>query len=296
MATRYYVRTSDGVFLGGWDDGNPSAPTGETEVASPPPVNRTQIWQFPGWSALTPPDNVDEYNTQLALDLNLSGTNTGDQNLFETFTADSGSTTADILTDTLNVVGGTNVTTAISGDTLTITASGGAGGETNTASNQGGFDEWFIQKTGVDLEFRTVQSSDGSLTITQNADNLDITSTQGEGITEIYISPLQTIVPAGTLVLAHGLTVEPYITLMVLENVTPEHGFSAGERTPANAAAGASSNNQGAAIVPDATNLNIKFGTGSGGGTPVFSVIDRTTGTSENITNANWNVIFLALA
>jgi hypothetical protein len=390
MATIYYVDTGTGVFLGGWSDGNPSAPTTETVVPSPPPVNDTQIWEFPGWSALVPPDTDAENLAILATDLNLSGTNsgdqltyesilvsgstlltalnpddtlhmeagsgislgavtspdptititaneaeidhdllqnfvsnehidwtsatqnlstsgtlsgsnlsgtnTGDQNLFATVTGDSGTTTANILTDTLNIVGGTNTTTSVSGDTLTIDVTGGVAGENNTASNVGGFDEWFKQKTGIDLEFRTVQSSDGSLTITQNADDIDITSTLGQGITELYQSPLQAVVPGGVIVLAHGLSQEPYITLMVLENVTPEHGYSAGQRTPANAAVGSSSNHQGASIVPDATNLNIKLGVGSGGGTPVFSVINRTTGQTNSITNANWNVIFLALA
>ena len=49
------------------------------------------------------------------------------QNLFATFTADSGSTTANTTTDTLTVTGGTGITTSISGDTLTITATGGGG-------------------------------------------------------------------------------------------------------------------------------------------------------------------------
>jgi hypothetical protein len=43
------------------------------------------------------------------------------QNLFATVSGDSGSTTANTVTDTLSVVGATGVTTAISGDTLTIT-------------------------------------------------------------------------------------------------------------------------------------------------------------------------------
>jgi len=45
-----------------------------------------------------------------------------DQNLFETVTADTGSTTANTTTDTINVVGGTKISTTIIGDTLTIDA------------------------------------------------------------------------------------------------------------------------------------------------------------------------------
>ena len=49
------------------------------------------------------------------------------QNVFTTFTATTGSTTANTTTDTLNVVGGTGISTSISGDTLTITNTGGSG-------------------------------------------------------------------------------------------------------------------------------------------------------------------------
>tara|TARA_Y100000004_G_scaffold195556_1_gene262871 strand:- start:614 stop:1834 length:1221 start_codon:yes stop_codon:yes gene_type:complete len=48
----------------------------------------------------------------------------GQQNLFSTITADSGSTTADSATDTLTFTGGTNITTAITGDVLTINFDG----------------------------------------------------------------------------------------------------------------------------------------------------------------------------
>jgi len=44
-----------------------------------------------------------------------------DQNLFATVVGDSGSTTADSVTDTLTIAGGTGIVTSVSGDTLTIT-------------------------------------------------------------------------------------------------------------------------------------------------------------------------------
>ena len=51
----------------------------------------------------------------------------GTQNLFATISADTGSTTADIATDTLTVSGGVDISTTISGDTLTISYIGSAG-------------------------------------------------------------------------------------------------------------------------------------------------------------------------
>ena len=46
------------------------------------------------------------------------------QNLFATVAGDSGSTTANATADTLTIAGGTNITTAVSGDTLTVNFSG----------------------------------------------------------------------------------------------------------------------------------------------------------------------------
>ena len=56
-----------------------------------------------------------------------SGTNTGDQLVFKSVASDSGTAVADTTTDTLTIAGGTNVTTSVSGDTVTITAT-----DTNT--------------------------------------------------------------------------------------------------------------------------------------------------------------------
>jgi len=52
-------------------------------------------------------------------------TNTVARNVFTTFSADTGSVAPNIINDTLTVEGGTNVTTSISGKTLTINSSGG---------------------------------------------------------------------------------------------------------------------------------------------------------------------------
>jgi hypothetical protein len=44
-----------------------------------------------------------------------------DQNIYETVIGDSGSTTASTITDTLDVAGGTGITTAVTADTVTVT-------------------------------------------------------------------------------------------------------------------------------------------------------------------------------
>lgn len=48
----------------------------------------------------------------------------GQQNIFATVTGDTGSTTANAAADTLTIAGGTNIATAVSGDTLTINFDG----------------------------------------------------------------------------------------------------------------------------------------------------------------------------
>jgi hypothetical protein len=59
---------------------------------------------------------------------------------------------------------------------VTSWATVAGGGETNTASNVGGGNEVFKQKTGVDLEFRTLIAGTG-IAITQNASDITIEST-----------------------------------------------------------------------------------------------------------------------
>jgi hypothetical protein len=74
------------------------------------------------------------------------------------------------------VIRGTSVSVPTSG--------GGGGGEANTASNVGAGDGVFKQKTGVDLEFKSLIGGTG-ITITPNAD--DITFSLGGAPTEINI-------------------------------------------------------------------------------------------------------------
>ncbi len=58
--------------------------------------------------------------------------------------------------------------------------SGGATGETNTASNVGGEKEVFKTKTGVDLVFRTLKAGT-NITLTQNTNDIEIEATSSGG-------------------------------------------------------------------------------------------------------------------
>jgi len=101
----------------------------------------------------------------------ISGTN------IKTINGNSLLGSSDILVQSV-LVSGTSIKT-INGTSLLgsgdITISGGSG-EVNTASNIGTGSNVFKQKTGVDLEFRTLVQGTG-ITITSNANDLTITST-----------------------------------------------------------------------------------------------------------------------
>jgi len=79
------------------------------------------------------------------------------------------------------LIAGTNISLALGADEITISAS--ASGETNTASNVGAGVDVFKQKTGVDLEFRTLVGG-SNITLTQNSNNITIdASAAGEANT-----------------------------------------------------------------------------------------------------------------
>src|SRR6056300_10378 len=73
-------------------------------------------------------------------------------NVFTRFNADTGFTVADVAADALTVAGGTNVTTEIVGDTLTINSTGGGGGSQNL--------------------FSTIDADNGSVTAQTTSDTL----------------------------------------------------------------------------------------------------------------------------
>lgn len=103
-----------------------------------------------------------------------------------------------------------------------------------------------------------------------------------------YTSSQQTITTAGSLTLAHSQGTRPKHVHAYLVCQTAELNYTAGDVYIL--AYGNQGNNQGMSIVADATNLVIRFGSAAS----VFSVINKTTGASSNITNANWKVVFEA--
>ena len=108
-----------------------------------------------------------------------NGGSTATQNLFETVTADTGSTTASAVNDTLLVVGGTNISTTIVGDTLTIDMTGALGDPDQNVFTTFGADNGqttatittdtlnFFGGTGISTNLNA-----GAITITNDAPNI----------------------------------------------------------------------------------------------------------------------------
>lgn len=72
-----------------------------------------------------------------------------------------------------SLVAGANITLTPTGNDITITASSGVAGETNTASNLGSGSQLFKSKVGVDLQFRSLVQG-ANVTLTQNANDVTI--------------------------------------------------------------------------------------------------------------------------
>jgi hypothetical protein len=85
--------------------------------------------------------------------------------------------------DVDNIVGGNAAdnTEYLRGDGVWATPPGGGGGEANTASNVGTGEGVFQEKTGVDLEFKTLVAGSNITFNTSDPDEIEINATGGGG-------------------------------------------------------------------------------------------------------------------
>ena len=96
------------------------------------------------------------------------------QNLFETINADTGTTTASAATDTLIIAGGTNISTAITGDTVTVTMTGALGDANQNAYGIIGSDSGNKTAASATATINLIGGTGVSTAI--NGDNLTITN------------------------------------------------------------------------------------------------------------------------
>lgn len=101
----------------------------------------------------------------------------------------------------INVSNGTNPNDAVNYSQLT----GLAVGESNSASNVGSGSNVFKQKTGVDLEFRSIIGTN-NITATQNADDITLTGPSLDSGSHTPASGFETGIPAGSIKQIHQST------------------------------------------------------------------------------------------
>lgn len=145
----------------------------------------------------------------------------------------------------------------------------------------------------------TTAAGDRAYVVQDSTDNVHVLAYQraasfGSAFTKSYTSSDQTITAAGSLTLAHGLGAAPTLIQLRLKCTTGEHGYSINDEVIINPheqdPAGTSS--RGVAIVVDATNLNLRFGSTAG----TFGLLHKTTGVGAVITNGSWALIVKAWA
>lgn len=110
------------------------------------------------------------------------------------------------------------------------------------------------------------------------------------GFSKQYVSTGQTITAAGSLTLAHGLAAQPKLLSVYLSCTSADLNYSSGDEVFVPFMG--DDNSRGVSVVPDATNLNVRYGSAAN----VFALLDKTTGGIAAIDATKWVCIFVAWA
>lgn len=155
--------------------------------------------------------------------------------------------------------------------------------------------DFVVRQIGQAEDANTVFFSPDNVTATMNASSQlktvgGLAVPASSPITLSYSSGNQTITSAGLLTLAHGLGTTPRIVIVWLVCTTADVGYSAGDRTLPVFASDVAQ--QGAAVDPDATNIEIRMGADA----TSFRVVNKGTGNTAGITNSSWRLLVEAFA
>lgn len=141
-----------------------------------------------------------------------------------------------------------------------------------------------------EIDDGAVGDADLAATLDLSAKTLTLPPANTPALTVSYTSPNQTITAAGALTLAHGLGAMPTLVQLRLKCLTAELGYSIGDEIIANPTTDDGTTSRGISIVPDATNVNVRFGSNAN----LYALLNKGTGTRATITNANWALIVKA--
>lgn len=146
---------------------------GQTSIAADSSTDTLTIAAGTGITLTTDP-NTDT--------LTITGVTPGaTQNLFETIVADTGSVIANNTNDTLNIVGGTDISTTIVGDTLTIDYTGSGGGGGNAFGNVAVSGETTVAADAIADTLTLVAGSGIVITTDDTTDSVTFSVVAGAG-------------------------------------------------------------------------------------------------------------------
>jgi hypothetical protein len=107
-----------------------------------------------------------------------------------------------------------------------------------------------------------------------------------------FTSSQQTITAAGSLTLAHGLGAIPSLIQCQLVCQSADLNYSTNDVLLIGTGESSDGANYGLSIVPDSTNINVRFASTAG----TFWAVNKTTGVRASIANANWKLVVKAWA
>lgn len=109
------------------------------------------------------------------------------------------------------------------------------------------------------------------------------------GFSGLFVSAPQVITAAGTVTIAHTLGRQPTMLQVTLNCLASDINYSPGNTlfiNPGTSTLGAA--DAGISVVADASNITVRYGANANS----ISILNKTTGVSSFITNANWRAIF----
>lgn len=161
-------------------------------------------------------------------------------------------------------------------------------GHAQMTDNSVGNDEMRNNSVGtdeiIDLAVTTAKVADEAITTAK------IAPTARPSFTQVYTSSQLTISNAGGGTLGHGLATAPTLIEVFLVCTTAELGYSIGETIVWGTFW--QSQERGLAVSYDATNLYYRYVAQA---TP-FSYVNKSSGASSALTNANWRAVIRAWA
>jgi len=142
-----------------------------------------------------------------------------------------------------------------------------------------------VVEFATDAELQTGTATDRAVTPANVKNSL--------GFADYNETTRQVITAGGTLSVAHTLGRKPILYQPFLQCVTTEHNYAVDDEVPVSwTDASGSASGIGVSCVADATNLVLRYGNAAA----TFIILNKTSGATESITNANWRLVIRSWA